>query len=367
MSSGIAPGSSAPLTVAVRFVLRQTLNLVTLFTVIALAAGFPSTHPAVRTALVLIGGYFLFNLTSLFHETAHLTLPAFSRTANVMVGRIIGVVLLVPYTVYRESHIRHHAYLNRPNDWELWPYSDPKTSLTFRRIFVWFDLLFGFLTAPFTYARTYFHPDSPIRQPGLRRTILAEYAVMFFVWGSLLWWVTAAGHWPTFLLCWGIPHWFAGILQNGRKLTEHLGMASFDPLQGTRTVIGGNWFSRLCSWLNYDIFVHGPHHRFPLLTHDKLEGRIRQYTDQHPERSFPVFSSYFRAFCAMTPCLISRPGVGLNAGAAGLNEVTREDVDVFLEDEKQIVVGDWDTTTDVPADTETAGAKQREEHNRQEN
>lgn len=342
MSSDFAPTPASHLPLPVRFLARQIFNLLTLFTVTALAAGFPSTHPAVRTILVLLGGYFLFNLTSLFHETAHQTVPAFSRSANVVIGRIIGVVLLVPYTVYRESHIRHHAYLNRPNDWELWPYSDPAASLTFRRIFVWIDLVFGFLTAPFTYGRTFFHPNSPIRQPAIRRTIYAEYVVMFVAWGSLLWWINAAGHWSTFLLCWGIPHWFAGILQNGRKLTEHLGMASFDPLQGTRTVYGGTRFSRLCSWLNYDIFVHGPHHRFPLLTHDKLEGRIRQCVSEDPHRNFPVYKSYTGAFLAMVPCLFRRPGVGLNAGAARVNEVVAEDVSQFLADEKQIVVGDWD-------------------------
>ena len=66
-------------------------------------------------------------------------------------GRVIGTMIGVPYSIYRESHIRHHAYLNKPYDWELWPYSDPKASLWFRRVFVWFDLFLGMLGAMATY------------------------------------------------------------------------------------------------------------------------------------------------------------------------------------------------------------------------
>jgi len=325
-----------------RFSVRHTASLLNLVPVIALVAGFHPEHWALRAAWILLGSYCLFNLTSTFHETAHQTMPGLPKSLVILFGHIIATVLLVPYDVYRQSHIRHHAYLNRPDDWELWPYSDPNASIWFRRIFVWLDLFLGFLTAPYTYGRIYFHRNSPIRDPKLRRRIMIEYVVIVLFWGTILTMVAVKGAWTTFLLSWGIPHCLAGIMQNGRKMTEHLGMSSFDPLQGTRTVVGGNLFSRLCSWMNYDIFVHGPHHRFPLLTHDKLEGRIRQYVDGHPERAYPVYRSYFQAFCAMAPFLFSRPGVGLNAGASALSEVTNKDVAEFLEDEKQIVVGEWD-------------------------
>ena len=45
----------------------------------------------------------------------------------------------------------------------------------------------------------------------------------------------------------------AGVLQTMRKLTEHLGMASYDPPLGTRAVIGQNWLTRLGSFMNFDI------------------------------------------------------------------------------------------------------------------
>lgn len=337
---------------AIKFLTRQTCMLLPFFGVVALANSYPSDHWAVRTALIGTTGYFLFTLTSLFHEAAHQTLPLLSKGMNMFVGRYIGTVLLVPYTVYRESHIRHHAYLNRPNDWELWPYSDPNTSLAFRRVFVWFDLLLGFLAAPYTYGRIYFHKNSPIKQASVRRTILVEYLAMLAFWSVVLTLVAINNAWMLFVISWVLPHWLAGILQNGRKMTEHLGMASFDPLQGTRTVMSRNWWTRICSWLNYDIFVHGPHHRYPRLTHDKLKGRMRDHLEGHPERAFPLYTSYASAFVAMFPSMVLRPGVGLNAGAASLNQVKVDDVAEFLEDEQSIVEGSWDP--DAPVSNEAS-------------
>ena len=78
---------------------------------------------------------------------------------------------------------------------------------------------------------------------------------------------TVTDTWHGYLRAWLIPSCVAGIYQSIRKFTEHLGMASYDPMVGTRTVVGQNWFTRMCTYLNFDIFVHGPHHRHPLVPH----------------------------------------------------------------------------------------------------
>ena len=66
-------------------------------------------------------------------------------------------------------------YLNRPDDWELWPYSDPAASRPFRIVFAWCDLLLGFITTPYMYGRIFFHKNSPITAPPTRAAILKEY------------------------------------------------------------------------------------------------------------------------------------------------------------------------------------------------
>lgn len=262
--------------------------------------------------LTCVTAYSLFCWTSCFHETAHQTL--FRRPwMNIWFGRFIGSVILTPYSVYRESHVRHHAYLNSPADWELWPYSDPRTSRLFRRLFVWLDLALGVFTAPFIYGRIAFHRDTPIRSAALRRTIQWEYVAVAMVWTTVLTVVASMGWWAAFLRVWVVPHGFAGVFQTGRKLTEHLGMSSSDPLMGTRTVVGRGPLSRLCSFLNFDIFVHGPHHRQPRLPHGHLRRQVREFMRENPASQMPVYPSYARAVVAMLPWMWRNPAVGKNA------------------------------------------------------
>jgi len=298
---------------------------------------WPVDHWAVRAGWMLFTAYWLFCWTSCFHETAHQTLCG-SRWFSIWLGRFLGTVMGVPYTTYRESHIRHHAYLNKPTDWELWPYCDPKTSIWFRRVFVWIDLLFGFVLAPAVYGRTFFHKDSPIRSKKLRRTILWEYVGIVVFWGTVLGFVAYYGEWMGLLQIWVIPHLIAGIFQNGRKLTEHLGMSSYDPLHGTRTVVGENWFTRFCTFCNFDIFVHGPHHRHPRLAHNQLRQKINEYAAENPDSPYPLYKSYWRATLASIPWMFRNPGVGMNVGAPPPEKEKDSDVQNFVADVNEEVL-----------------------------
>jgi fatty acid desaturase len=278
-----------------------------------LANPWPVDRWPVQAFWTLLTTFSLLSWTSCFHETIHQTLCR-GRKANILIGRIIGMVVFIPYTVYRETHIRHHAYLNRPDDWELWPYSDPAASRPFRFFFAWCDLLLGFVTAPYMYGRIFFHKNSPVAAPEVRSAIVREYFLSVLFWGATLGLVAWFNAWHGLLVVWLIPYGLAGILQTGRKFTEHLGMQSYDPLLGTRTVIAENAWTRFCTQANFDIFIHGPHHRHPRLPHAKLAQKMHDYVQESPETRYPVFSTYARAVRAMLPALFFNPGVGLNAG-----------------------------------------------------
>ena len=277
--------------------------------------GWPSDHPAVIGIMWVATAYMMFCGTSCLHEAVHQTLWP-NKQASVTMGRFIGMFILLPYTVYRESHIYHHAYLNRPEDWELWPYVDPKCSLTFRRLFIWCDLLLGWLIAPFIFGRIYFSKRSPLRKPSLRRIIRNEYLMVALFWLPLLTvvWILGCGRQFAWAL---LPPWIlAGMFQTVRKLTEHLGMSSYHPLLGTRTVIGKSWLTRLSSYLNFDIFVHGLHHRHPKLAHNRMREKFIEYQRENPEVDYPVYQCYWRAVLAMLPYVFVNPGSGMNAGGA---------------------------------------------------
>ena len=270
----------------------------------SLANPWPVNTVPVYLAWLVFTTFVFFCYTSCFHESAHQTLNQ-SSWFSVIVGRIIGTLIFTPYTVYRESHIRHHAYLNKPTDFELWPYSDPTTSVAFRRVFVWLDLLVGIFASPFVYGRTFFHKDSPIRAKSLRRMVYIEYVMIVIFWTTALSLIAINNWWLKFALVWALPHWLAGIMQTGRKLTEHLGMSSYDPLNGTRTVVADNWFTRFCTWMNFDIFVHGPHHRHPKLAHNRLLQKVNEYKES-TGTDLPVFPTYRAAFLGHVSIPVSK-------------------------------------------------------------
>lgn len=307
----------------------------------ALALSWPSDHWAVYLTWTAIASYGLFCWTSCFHETVHQTLCG-SKTFSIWLGRFLGTMMFVPYNAYRESHIRHHAYLNKSTDWELWPYSDPNTSVWFRRIFCWMEIPFGIFTSPFVYSRIYFHKDSPLTNPDIRRKIRNEYIGIVVVWASLITLFTVTNTWGMFIVAWGIPHVIAGVYQTFRKFTEHLGMKSYDPLLGTRTVIGSGPITKLATFLNFDIFVHGPHHRHPRYRHDQLCEKMEDYKTGNPQYEYPVFKSYWGAIADVVPVLIKNPGVGLNVGGEAPTREKEHDVSDFCSDATQEILSDDD-------------------------
>jgi len=306
--------------------------------IVALALGWPGDDWISYLLLTAIAAYGLFCWTSCFHEAAHLTLGG-SQRFSLMVGRFLGTMIFVPFHAYRESHIRHHAYLNKPHDWELWPYSDPKASLWFRRIFCWLEIPFGVFTSPFVYGRLFFHKDSSLQDPKTRRKIRNEYIAIVVVWTLILGTVAATNSWRPFLVAWVIPHLIAAVCQTMRKFTEHLGMSSYDPLLGTRTVIGSGPVTKLATYLNFDIFVHGPHHRHPRYRHEALCDKMASYQSSNPEVHYPVFPTYMHAIADTIPAMIRNPGVGMNAGAPDPDSELPHDISDFSEDVTKEILG----------------------------
>ena len=138
--------------------------------IVCLALQWPSDHLAVMIPATLGTAYGMLSYTSCLHEAVHQTLFRRSRL-NVAVGRVIGAIIFVPYTSYRETHIRHHAYLNTPDDWELWPYATPGASLP---------------TSAVVYGRIFFHSRSPQQAREIRQAIWYEYTLSVGFWTAVL-------------------------------------------------------------------------------------------------------------------------------------------------------------------------------------
>jgi hypothetical protein len=95
-------------------------------------------------------------------------------------------------------------------------------------------------------------------------------------------------------------------------------------------VLGDGWLTRFLTYVNFDIFVHGPHHRHPRVAHNELRSKMIQYFKQNPDLRYPVYKSYWRATYAMLPNLFRTPGCGMNVGAAAPEK--QADVSDFVAD-----------------------------------
>ena len=261
--------------------------------------------------------YCWFCVGGLAHELVHENLM-FGPRASRILGTVIGTCIGIPHSVYREVHMRHHAYLNTPLDFELWPYSDPHASLGFRRVFVWFDMLCGSLATPLIWSRICFSAASPVSEQ-IRSRMRREYAliaVTFSATVALGTWMHLSGRveFRAETLLFALPPLLAANCNSVRKLMEHIGTSSFDPLLGTRTVVGDRMVTRLLSYFDFDIAVHGPHHRHPNLPHTELKSRMQEIQADHPETAFPVYHSFTSALLATFRTAIRNPAVGVNAG-----------------------------------------------------
>ena len=87
-------------------------------------------------------------------------------------------------------------------------------------------------------------------------------------------------------------HWDCGVWQPTRKLSEYLGMGSYKPLLGIRTVPGKSVLTRICTSLEFDIVIHGPRHRYPRVVHDQLGKKMDDYMRENLDVSFQLVWKY---------------------------------------------------------------------------
>ncbi len=277
--------------------------------IVSLCTGWPTSHPLWVAGMIVWLAYFQHCWTIIFHEDAHFSLYPKARWHNVFNGTIIGTLLMIPFSVFRQVHIRHHNKMNTPDDEELWPYVTPTCSLAFRRAFLVFDVLLGLWAAPFIYNRVFFIRNSPIRDPKLRRRIWFEFAGIAAFWTTLVGLVAYYGVWYQFALAYLIPAWLTGMIQTVRKLTEHLGLPAGDAMTGARTVMSSGLLGRFVAETSFHIEAHGLHHKYPQMPHMNLERAMEVTQNSAPELVFP---NYWRAIRDMIPHL-RHPGIGVNA------------------------------------------------------
>ena len=93
---------------ATRSALELAITLVPFLSLWALAWAAMSISPVLSVAIALVNAGFLLRLFTIQHDCGHGAFFA-SRATSDWIGRILGVLTLTPYAVWRRTHAAHHG------------------------------------------------------------------------------------------------------------------------------------------------------------------------------------------------------------------------------------------------------------------
>src|SRR3954454_11583446 len=163
----------------------QTLVFLLAFSEIAIWATVWAGWIWLTIPLVLLAAHLMHGLLIGYHEASHGLLRK-SRRLNEFDGVIIGIFSLLPFSLYRFVHQRHHMHLATEKDTELWPFVLTKAPRWARCLAAFFELTVGLFYSPFIFLRVFLHPKTLVRSRKVRRRIWQELALSVVVWSAIL-------------------------------------------------------------------------------------------------------------------------------------------------------------------------------------
>jgi fatty acid desaturase len=247
-----------------------------------------TTHGVVSFLGMVLLGLMYGHAVELQHQALHNT--AFpSKFWNRFVGFFLGLPMLVSFSDYQWSHLRHHRLLGTKDDREFFNYGyDRLTSLK--------PLLRHLLMVSHYRDVTRFIASSVLGKvkPGIKeenaRHIRSEYQWMaFFIVLAVV--VSAVFKTTLFVKLWLVPLLFAIPTHALIELPEHWGRDhdTLNVAENTRTIktgIIGYWFT---NGNNY----HIEHHWLPAVPNDRFLELHRRIADQVDSDTYPAFFKRF--------------------------------------------------------------------------
>lgn len=267
------------------FLWRMLLYLIL---VIALSVAILSTRGLLSLAAMALLGLIYAHGVELQHQALHNTaLP--SKPWNRFVGFFLGLPMLVSFSDYQYSHLRHHRLLGTADDREFFNYGyDRLTSLK--------PLLAHLLMLRHYRDVSAFIAGSLVgrTRPGIKREnalkIRAEYR-----WMGLFLAAAVAGsiafHSQAMLFLWLVPLLFAIPAHALVELPEHWGRehGTLDVTSNTRTIKAGP----IGYWYTNGNNYHIEHHWLPAVPNDRFAELHRSIEDQIETETYPAFYRRF--------------------------------------------------------------------------
>ena len=269
-------------------------TLLFLVLAIALSVAVLRTQGILAVAAMALLGLVYAHGVELQHQALHNT--AFpSKFWNRLVGFFLGLPMLVSYSDYQYSHLRHHRLLGTADDREFFNYGyDRLTSL--KPLLAHLLMMRHYRDVSGFIARSLVGWTKPGIKPETARKIRAEYRWMAFFLAVAAALSIAFHTWAAVYL-WLVPLLVAIPAHAMVELPEHWGRdhGTLDVAVNTRTIKAGPFGSWYTNGNNYHIEHHWlpgvPNDRFAEL-HRAIEGTIAGEAEEEVE-TYPAFYRRF--------------------------------------------------------------------------
>jgi fatty acid desaturase len=242
---------------------------------------------------ILIFGLGFAHGVELQHQTLHHS-GFRSKRANRLCGCVLGLPMLISFTLYRKRHLEHHAYLGTPKNKEFFDYSTQYGVNTVRDILIRFSLIYHYRDLSRNFNRFFRRmPTLENLSTLLNRRIWTEHVCMCLVILGLSL-LSFLMHDYRLILNWIAALFFvAGPVHALIEMPEHFecDLTSRDMFKNTRSITSG---AIACWFTNYNN-LHVEHHMYPSIPlqqlraiHLKQKSKILFYE--------PTYITFFRKY-----------------------------------------------------------------------
>ena len=238
-------------------------------------------------ALLPVQGVLLIFLFTLEHEATHQT-PFASAGLNEWIGRVCGVILLLPFTWFRYFHLAHHRHTHDPKrDPELLAGAVPDNWRAYlihvSGVPYWWAMLLQFARLLFGGGLADYIPAAA------RRRVVAEARWMALVYGALASTFLVS---PVLVWVWIVPVLLGQPVLRLYLMAEHGRCPHVaDMFENTRTT----FTTRMVRWLAWNMPYHSEHHAMPAVPYYKLP-ELHALTRAHLHQTEDGYVRFHRGY-----------------------------------------------------------------------
>ena len=263
------------------------LHLASHFGAIALSSAYIALQGPFWGLLLPVQGVLIVFLFTLSHECTHTT-PFRTPWLNDLVGHLVALPLMLPFTWFRYFHFAHHRFTNDPErDPELAEGPRPETPVALALYLTGWGYWRGMTQV--LWANAFGVIDAPYLPERRHRAMRLEARVMLGLYALVVLSLFAS---PLACWLWIIPVLIGQPVLRLYLLAEHGCCPPVaNMLENSRTT----FTNRLVRWLAWNMPYHAEHHSFPNVPFHQLPALHREIAT-HLKTTSPSYRAFARDY-----------------------------------------------------------------------